>query len=140
MLSAVQRCRSVFVKKRLTPLSNVDIEKLCSDIRSFRGVFMRDGLPARINQIECGVVNLDDQRGDGTHWVCYWKSGTRRIYFDSFGLPAPLEIIRYVGRPFVSQTFQLQSVGQVICGHLCVYVLKELDKGREFKNVVLSII
>jgi len=44
---------------------------------------------------ESGIVNLDDARGSGTHWVAYAKRGDYVIYFDSFGnLRPPKELVR----------------------------------------------
>lgn len=109
-------------------------------IKNFRGVFMRDTLPARINKVECGIVNLDTSKNKGTHWVAYYKNGKDCIYFDSFGLPPPKEIDDYLRQPYVYQTFQLQNHGDVICGHLCLYVLNKLTEGFDFKNIILNII
>ena len=39
-------------------------------IKHFRGIYSRDGLPKKIRK-ECGIINLDDIQGPGTHWVCY---------------------------------------------------------------------
>ena len=39
-------------------------------IKHFRGIFSRDGLPNKIKK-ECGIINLDDIKGPGTHRVCY---------------------------------------------------------------------
>ena len=39
-------------------------------IKHFRGIYSRDGLPKKIRK-ECGIINLDDMTGPGTHWVCY---------------------------------------------------------------------
>ena len=58
----------------------------------FRGVFMRDQLPAKVHKKECGIVNLNTSQEPGSHWVCYYKDGQQRIYFDSFGGTKVLEI------------------------------------------------
>ena len=56
----------------IKPLSNFDlmnwVKKL--GIKHFRGIYSRDGLPNKIKK-ECGIINLDDIQGPGTHWVCY---------------------------------------------------------------------
>ena len=109
-------------------------------IPNFRGVFMRDSLPSKIKSNECGIVNLDSSKNSGTHWVAYYKKGKQCIYFDSFGLPAPLEIEKYLVKPYVYQTFQLQNSDDVICGHLCLYILKKLADGNNFKNIILNLI
>lgn len=122
------------------PLSNFDIEKAAADIAYFRGVFMRNTLPHKIQDKECGVVNLDSTEGSGTHWVAYYKNGNNHIYFDSFGLDAPVELQKYLGKPYRYQTFQLQNAEDSICGHLCVFVLKELCNGNSFNNIILQLI
>lgn len=106
----------------------------------FRGVFMRDTLPNIIRNKECGIVNLDTSSGHGTHWVAYYRNGANRIYFDSFGLDPPTEIQKYLDRPYLMQTFQLQNASDTICGHLCILVLDKLLHGQEFKNIILSLI
>ena len=35
---------------------------------------MRDTLPNKIKEHECGIVNLDSVRGPGTHYGCYFKN------------------------------------------------------------------
>ena len=49
------------------------------------------------------------------------------VNFDKSGGP---------GTHWVACTDQLQPVGQVFCGHLCLYVLKELSMGHEFQKVL----
>ena len=129
--------------KKLRPLSNFDIKDAAREIPHLRGVFMRDELPSRIENMECGVVNLDAGSGGGTHWVAYWKDDPAAIYFDSYGLDPPKEVLDYLSRSasaIRTQTFQLQEADDVICGHLCLRVLWELTAGRQFEDIVLSLI
>ena len=58
-----------FVNKAL---SNFDLEGWIDKlgIKHFRGIYSRDALPQSINKKECGTINLDDIKGEGTHWVC----------------------------------------------------------------------
>ena len=41
---------------------------------------------------ECGIINLDDMQGPGTHWVCYRNLDSVVEYFDPFGLIMPNEL------------------------------------------------
>lgn len=111
-------------------------------IPTFRGVFMRDTLPIRplLQPAECGIINLDDSNGAGTHWTAYFKDNDNSYYFDSFGLPPPNEIAQFLGRPITYNTFQVQKSGDTICGQLCLYVLQQLYQKRQFKDVVLELI
>lgn len=79
-------------------MTNNDLLKYAKlmKIPYFRGVFMRDNLPRKIRTNETGIVNLDNQEGEGTHWTSYIKRGKNVRYFDSIGqLKPPLELIQY---------------------------------------------
>lgn len=94
---------------------------------------MRDGLPMKTRRVECGIVNLDDEVGSGTHWVAYAKKRNNAVYFDSFGnLRPPRELVRYLGDN-VHVTYNrrsYQSFDQSICGQLCLRFLCEIDWTR----------
>ena len=118
-------------------LSNVDlgyyIQKL--QIPFFRGVFMKDTLPKTPYKIECGIMNLNKESQEGSHWVCWYKFHKTRIYFDSFGQHVPYELIRYLKTPkeyknselvLERNTLVLQHVNTSECGALCLFVLKLL--------------
>jgi hypothetical protein len=109
-------------------------------IKNFRGVFMRDTLPNKIKANECGIVNLDSIKNEGTHWVCYYKGKNEKYYFDSFGLDPPNEIQDYLGEDILLSTFQIQELGTNYCGHLCLYVLYELNKGETFLDIILNLL
>lgn len=85
---------------------------------------MRDKLPKKPRQRECGIVNLDMYRGPGTHWVAYYKNGNQIDYFDSFGnLQPPLEILAYLG-PNINYNYERkQKFNSINCGHLCLEFL-----------------
>lgn len=113
-------------------LTNIDIEKYAKKLKlpNFRGVFMRNRLPTKINKIEMGVINLDDADGGGTHWVAYKKYGDDVIYFDSFGnLKPPMEVVKYfksVKNIKIRYNYDVyQTYNAVNCGHLCLEFLYE---------------
>jgi len=80
-------------------------------------------------------MNLDDTSGDGTHWVAWCKHGDKKWYFDSFGLPPPTELINYLGDVFYP-TEHIQQRQAVIGGHLCLCVLKEMQKGKRLQEII----
>ena len=55
---------------RNKPLSNIELLDAVKKIQipGFRGVFVRDNLPSKPWKDECGILNLDDTAGTGTHW------------------------------------------------------------------------
>lgn len=113
--------------------TNVQLEQFakCMRIPFFRGVFMRDTLPALPRVNESGIVNLDNVEGPGTHWVAYAKRSDRAIYFDSFGnLRPPRELVRYLENNVINIEYNrasYQRYNQSICGQLCLWFLYTVD-------------
>lgn len=107
---------------------------------------MRDTLPENgAKKYECGCVNLSVFESKGTHWVCYSTFPKELVYFDSYGLPPPLEIVQYLrknGRENVNlwySTFKLQTkIDPPICGHLCLFLLKKLSTKTTFFDALLD--
>lgn len=98
---------------------------------------MRDQLPTRKRKIECGILNLDDSNGPGTHWVAYYKYNNNAYYFDSFGnLPPPLELIKYLGNntSIYYNYKKYQSFDSVICGQLSLKFLCNQSEKFNKKN------
>ena len=112
------------------PLSNFELEDAAGKLKIsyFRGVFLLDTLPRK--------PNFDKSAGPGTHWVARYKNGKTKTYFDSYGMQPPLEVIHYLGSSIHYNTDQLQPAGEVFCGHLCLYVLKELSEDHQFQDIL----
>lgn len=87
---------------------------------------MRDTLPKKVYVRECGIVNLDNNQGEGTHWVAYHKNKKHVEYFDSFGnLQPPKELIKYLGSNIHYNYKQQQNFNTYNCGHLCLKFLRQ---------------
>ena len=120
----------------LTNLQLIDAAKKLK-IRNFRGVFVRDELPKTPLTNECGILNLDDSKGNGTHWIAWIKRGTDKFCFDSYGLPPPRELLKYLRGSTLYNSERLQRDDEVFCGHLCLYVLKKaMNDGRSFQEIL----
>ena len=134
------------------PLSNIELLEAARKLKipNFRGVSLRDTLPKKPKKKECGILNLDDTSGLGTHWVAWYKNGTEKKYFDSYGLQPPNELVdylaprapanrRFVHSPILYNTERVQPYDQVFCGHLCLYVLKQLGGGQHLQDIINSL-
>ena len=131
-------------------LTNFDIIHLVKhlNIPNFKGVFMRDELPEQPEEKECGIVNFNKSSEPGSHWVAYYKDGNERIYFDSFGCVAPIEIQKYLkttkefldSEPVIQRNTDIvQMFNTEVCGQLCIYVLDSLSKGAKFQDIIDSL-
>ena len=118
-------------------LTNLEIENYVVKLQipNFRGVFMRDTLPAKPKHVECGIMNLNTSDQMRSHWVCYVKNHGKRIYFDSFGQVTPIEIQKYLKTvkefahdiPAIQRNTDIvQQSNTHVCGHLCLFVLTSL--------------
>lgn len=110
---------------RRRPLTDRDIIRYTSGVPFIRGPFMRDTLPKKPWKNECGVVNLDLNENEGTHWVAYRKNNNFVVYFDSFGnLRPPVELERYfVNCKIAYNHNRLQEFSSTNCGQLCIKFL-----------------
>ena len=109
-------------------------------LKNFRGVFMSDELPKKPLKNECGIVNLESSKLEGSHWCCWWKHGEDKYYFDSYGILPSKQIVKYLKSPINYSTFQLQTFNDSTCGEWCLYMLNELNKGNDYKDIILKLI
>ena len=123
--------------KALTNFELLDAVKKLK-IKKLRGIFMRNELPRRPLDRESGILNLDGVSGRGTHWVCWYKNKSEgeNFYFDSFGVQPPNELIEYFSSPILYNTEKIQPDGEVVCGHLCLFVLCRLSRGERFQKII----
>ena len=61
--------------------------------------------------------------------------GTKKYYFDSYGLPPPEQIAGNYKNIHYSNN-QYQDNTAVTCGYYCIYLLHELDKGTDFYDIL----
>ena len=100
------------------------------------GCFMQDTLPNNLTR-GCGVMNLDDSTGPGTHWTARHKT----VYFDSYGLPPPEEFLDRVGNQMIEYNcLDIQnSYDPPFCGHLCLGSLETMSSGKDPEKFLLSV-
>ena len=122
---------------RNKPLSNLEIIDAAKKLSlyGFRGVFLRDTLLIKRKFNEYGILNLDSSSVDGTHWVMWFMKGKEKLYFDTYGVQPPSELIAYLKLPIFYNSERVQQSGVVFCGHLCLFALKQLSLGNNLQSV-----
>ena len=76
-------------------LTNFEIQKYYQKEPKFNGVYSRNNL----TKIKDGayVINLDEFKSIGTHWIALYVNANNIIYFDSFGVEhIPEEIKKFI--------------------------------------------
>jgi hypothetical protein len=100
--------------------SNFDLEDLAQKYNlPLVGVYSKDELPKKI-QVGSYIINLQDStEGQGSHW-CLIKIFDRKnaLWFDSFGQPSPLEVLRFLRhyKPVPYSNRQIQNIDSSRCG------------------------
>ena len=106
--------------------SIVKIKEILNEIDILCGIYMRDD---KITT-DSGIVNLHPTKG--THWVMF----VNEFYFDSYGCPLPLNIMKQIKNGFHSE-YQIQK-NDSYCAAYCLYILL-LTHLTGFKNAVLNL-
>ena len=78
------------------PLTNFEIQKYYQKETKVNGVYSKNNLP----KIKDGayVINLDEFKSIGTHWITLYVNRNIATYFDSFGVEhIPKEIKKFIG-------------------------------------------
>ena len=65
-------------------LTSFEIQMNYQNEPKFNGLYSRNNLP----KVKDGtyVINLDEIKSIGTHWITLYMNGKNIIYFDSFGV------------------------------------------------------
>ena len=78
------------------PLTNFEIQKYYENKSRFNGVFQKI---IYLKKMKDGayVINLDEYRDTGTHWIALFCVRDEVMYFDSFGVEhIPKEIKKFI--------------------------------------------
>ena len=77
-------------------LTNFEIQRYYQNEPKFNGVCSRNNLP----KIRDGayVINIDEYKSTGTHWIVLYVDGDDVKYFESLGVEhIPKEIKKFIG-------------------------------------------
>ena len=87
----------------------------------FSGVFSRNHLLKKIKD-GAYVINFDEHKDIGTHWIALFCKKNEIVYFDSFGVEhIPEEIKKFIAnRNIKANIFGIQANNSVMCGYFCI--------------------
>ena len=135
------------------PLTNFEIQEYYQNEPRFNGVFSRDNLPNNNNNnnnnispkglgsaVKNGayVINLDEHRDIGTHWVALYVNNKTIIYFDSFGVEhVPKEIMKLIDshrKNIITNIFRIQAYDSIMCGYFCIGFINFMFNGNSLTD------
>ena len=106
------------------PLTNFEIQKYYQNEPKFNGVYSRNNLSKVKDEVY--IINLDDFRSIGTHWIALYVNTNKIVYFDSivysFGVEhIPKEIKKFIGsKNIITNIYRIQVYDSIMCGYFCI--------------------
>ena len=100
----------VRISMLLPPLKNVETQKYYQNEPKFSGVYSRNNLPKL--QHGAYVINLDDYKSTGFHWIALYVNGKYVTYFDKFEVGhIPEEIKKFIGnKNIIKNIYRIQAM------------------------------
>ena len=113
------------------PLTNFEISEYFKNEPRFNGVYSRNNLPKTIKK-GAYVINLDEYKNTGTHWVALFVKPKYTVYFDSFGIEhIPKEIKLTIGNKEIkANIFRIQAYDSIMCGYYCIEFINYMLEGK----------
>lgn len=117
---------------------------MCSDVlikKSFGGVYPSDSLPEKKHNFSSFIVNLDESKLPGSHWIAIYFENKKRnaYYFDSYGQPpVNMNIVKFLkdNADFIYYNkFCFQDYFTTTCGHFCMYFLFQSVRRLKLNNL-----
>ena len=87
-------------------LNKFEIQKYYQNEPKFNGIYSRNNLPKIKDRVY--VINLDEFKSIGTHWIALYVNGNNVIYFDSFGVEhIPKEMKKFIENKNVTNIYRI---------------------------------
>ena len=112
-------------------LTNFEIEEYYKNEPRFNGVYSRDNLPKTLKN-GAYVINLDEYKDVGTHWIALYVKDNEITYFDSFGIEhVPKEIENFIeNKNIKTNIFRIQGDNSIMCGYFCIGFIDFMLAGK----------
>ena len=120
----------------LHPLSNIEITEYFNHEPRFNSVFSRNNLPRIKDRVY--VINLDDQKSKGTHWVSLFIDKHLDVYFDSFEIECiPQEqLCKTKDQLITHKIFRIQDNEPIICGFYLIAFIEHMLAGKTLLDYI----
>ena len=106
----------------------MEIQKYYRKEPKFNGVYSRNNLPTIKD--EAFVMNLDEYKSIGTHWIALYVNAENVTYFDGFGVEnIPKDIRKFIGNKKIKPNIY------TIQAHVDIFVLDLLISCQKIKFI-----
>ena len=86
------------------------------------------------------MINLDEYKDVGTHWIALFCNRSEIVCFDSFGVEhVPEEIKEFIGnKNIIADIFRVQANKSVMCGYFCIGFIGFVLAGKKMTDFTNS--
>ena len=122
------------------PLSNIFINNLLKDEKSYLNTFSKDEIPL-IENNKSLIFNLQNSNEKGSHWISLSRKDNNIFIFNSFGIGHIPKNIYDIYKKFniITNIYRIQDINSNLCGLFCVlfclYKVNNKNKFIEFLNL-----
>ena len=111
------------------PLTNFEIQKYYQNEPKFNGVYSRNNLPKITDWVH--IIDLDEFKSIGTHWITFYVNDNNATYLDSFGVEhIPNIIKKLIGNKNIPNIYRVQGYDSVMCRYVCIGFTDFMVKGK----------
>lgn len=108
------------------------------------GVFLKDMLEDEHPRQGAYIINMDsfvDSISNGSHWVAVYLRKDSCLYFDSFAVAPPIEVVEFCKRwkrPIIyNNKKEIQAIEEGFCGQFTVLFLKYVAQRKKQNGKVI---
>ena len=114
----------------LHPLTNFEMQTYYQNEPKFNSVYSRNNF-LKIKD-EAYVINLDDFKSIGNHWIALYVNNNNATYINRFGVEhIPKEIKMFIGnKNIITNIFRIQAYDSIMCEYFCTGFIAFMLKGE----------
>ena len=122
-------------KKINYPLSNIFINNLLKDEKSYLDTFSKNEIPLLENNKSL-IFNSKNSNQTGSHWIALSRKDSIFI-FDSFAIGYVPKNIYEIYKNFniITNIYRIQDLNNILCGLFCLFNVNSKNKFIEFLNL-----